>query len=171
MPSLPRVFTEGGINHVYCRASRGEAVFVDETEAAAFVDILRRVKCRAGGECTPFWGVRDPNHNYPQIIDLRVIVGGGGGNRTHVRGTPIAGFSVCSRRFKSHPVVGRRRPTVGPDRKSRSPRSGAVVTQPIKTTSNLRSMGEISRPTWLPKQPVRSRYWQLSFAPTFFTRR
>jgi len=34
-----------------------------------------------------------------------------------------------------------RRPTVGPARKSRSPRSGAVVTQPIKTTSNLRSMG------------------------------
>jgi len=107
MPRMPRVFIEDGIYHVYCRASRGEAVFVDETEAAAFVDILRRVKCRAGGECTPFWGVRDPNHNSPQIIDLRGIVGGGGGNRTHVRGTPIAGFSVCSRRFKSHPVVGR----------------------------------------------------------------
>ena len=46
MPRKPRVFVEGGIYHVYCRASRGEAVFADDTEAAAFVDILRRVKSR-----------------------------------------------------------------------------------------------------------------------------
>lgn len=46
MPRKPRVFIEGGIYHVYCRAARGEAVFADETEAAAFVDILRRIKGR-----------------------------------------------------------------------------------------------------------------------------
>ncbi len=48
MPRKPRVFVEGGIYHVYCRASRGEAVFADETEAAAFVDILRKIKQRDG---------------------------------------------------------------------------------------------------------------------------
>jgi len=48
MPRKPRVFIEGGIYHVHCRTSRGEAVFVDEAEAAAFVDVLRRVKERDG---------------------------------------------------------------------------------------------------------------------------
>jgi len=48
MPRKPRLFIEGGIYHVYCRASRGEAVFADQTEAAAFVDILQRVKSRDG---------------------------------------------------------------------------------------------------------------------------
>jgi hypothetical protein len=36
MPRKPRVFIDGGIYHVYCRASRGEAVFADETEATGF---------------------------------------------------------------------------------------------------------------------------------------
>jgi len=44
-------------------------------------------------------GVRDPNNKSPQVSALRGIIGGGGGNRTHVRGTPVAGFSVCSRLF------------------------------------------------------------------------
>ncbi len=48
MPRKPRIFIEGGIYHVYCRASRGEAVFADETEATAFVDNLRKVKVRDG---------------------------------------------------------------------------------------------------------------------------
>ena len=48
MPRKPRVFIEGGIYHVYCRTSRGEAVFVDEAEAAAFVDVFQRVKDRDG---------------------------------------------------------------------------------------------------------------------------
>ena len=48
MPRKPRVFIEGGIYHVYCRASRGEAVFADEAEAAAFVGVLRKVKERDG---------------------------------------------------------------------------------------------------------------------------
>lgn len=48
MPRKPRVFIDGGIYHVYCRASRGEAVFADEAEAAAFVDVLQRVKSRDG---------------------------------------------------------------------------------------------------------------------------
>ena len=48
MPRKPRVFIEGGIYHVYCRASRGEAVFADEAEAAAFIDVLKRVKDRDG---------------------------------------------------------------------------------------------------------------------------
>ena len=48
MPRKPRVFIEGRIFHVYCRASRGEAVFADDTEATAFVDILQKIKCRDG---------------------------------------------------------------------------------------------------------------------------
>jgi len=36
---------------------------------------------------------------------FRRKAGGGGGNRTHVRGTSIAGFSVCSRLKKSRPTV------------------------------------------------------------------
>ncbi|TFG38926.1 MAG: hypothetical protein E4H44_03040 [Candidatus Aminicenantes bacterium] len=46
MPRKPRVFIESGIYHVYCRAARGEVVFANQTEAAAFIDILRKIKCR-----------------------------------------------------------------------------------------------------------------------------
>ena len=67
---------------------------------------------------TGFWGVRDPNHNAPQIPDLRGIIGGGGGNRTHVRGTPVAGFSVCSRRFNLTPPAIVRRTPSGPSPKN-----------------------------------------------------
>ncbi len=42
------MFIEGGIYHVYCRASRGEAVFADHAEAAAFAGILQKVKERNG---------------------------------------------------------------------------------------------------------------------------
>jgi hypothetical protein len=48
MPRKPRVFIEGGIYHVYCRASRGEAVSADQSEAAAFVGVLQKVKERDG---------------------------------------------------------------------------------------------------------------------------
>jgi REP element-mobilizing transposase RayT len=48
MPRKPRVFIEGGIYHVYCRTSRGEAVFDDQVEAQAFVDVFRKVKERDG---------------------------------------------------------------------------------------------------------------------------
>ena len=48
MPRKPRVFIEGGIYHVYCRASRGEAVFADDTEASEFRGTLRRIKERDG---------------------------------------------------------------------------------------------------------------------------
>ena len=41
MPRKPRVFIEGGIYHVYCRASRGEVVFADDTEASEFRGTLR----------------------------------------------------------------------------------------------------------------------------------
>ncbi|RPI01627.1 MAG: hypothetical protein EHM71_16200 [Zetaproteobacteria bacterium] len=46
MPRKPRVFIDGGIYHVYCRASRGEAVFADETEATEFTRVVQRVKQR-----------------------------------------------------------------------------------------------------------------------------
>ena len=42
-----RVFIDGGIYHVYCRATRGEAVFADEAEAT-FVGVLQEVKERDG---------------------------------------------------------------------------------------------------------------------------
>ena len=48
MPRKPRVFIEGGIYHVYCRASRGEAVFDDHVEAQAFVEVYQKVKERDG---------------------------------------------------------------------------------------------------------------------------
>ena len=48
MPRKPRVFIDGGIYHVYCRASRGEAVFADETKGTGFTGIVQRVKERDG---------------------------------------------------------------------------------------------------------------------------
>lgn len=48
MPRKPRVFIDGGIYHVCSRASRGEAVFADEAEAASFVGVLQKVKARDG---------------------------------------------------------------------------------------------------------------------------
>ncbi len=48
MPRKPRVFIEGGVYHVYCRASRGEAVFADDTEASEFTGIVQRIKERDG---------------------------------------------------------------------------------------------------------------------------
>jgi hypothetical protein len=47
LPRKPRIFIEGGTYHVYCRDSRGEAVFADIAEATAFVDTLPKVKDRA----------------------------------------------------------------------------------------------------------------------------
>jgi hypothetical protein len=48
MPRKSRVFIDGGIYHVYCRATRGEAVFADQAEAAASVGVLQKVKERDG---------------------------------------------------------------------------------------------------------------------------
>jgi len=44
MPRKPRVFIDGGIYHMYCRASLGEAVFADQAETAAFVGVLQKIK-------------------------------------------------------------------------------------------------------------------------------
>jgi REP element-mobilizing transposase RayT len=48
MPRKPRIFIEGGIYHVYCRASRGEAVFADDAEAKEFIQVAQRIKERDG---------------------------------------------------------------------------------------------------------------------------
>ena len=48
MPRKPRVFVEGGAYHVYCRTGRGARVFDEAEEAAAFVEVLRKVKERDG---------------------------------------------------------------------------------------------------------------------------
>ncbi len=48
---------------------------------------------------------------------LRQEFGGGGGNRTHVRGTSIAGFSVCSRLFHLIPRSVSWQPSARPARK------------------------------------------------------
>lgn len=48
MPRRPRVFVAGAVYHVYARVARGERVFGDAREAAAFVDVLRAVKREHG---------------------------------------------------------------------------------------------------------------------------
>ena len=52
-----------------------------------------------------------------QSTGLSPGFGGGGGNRTHVRGTSVAGFSVCSRLFHLTPWSVSWRPSAGPARK------------------------------------------------------
>jgi REP element-mobilizing transposase RayT len=46
MPRPPRIFVDGAIYHVYCRAARGEPVFADDAEALDFVDTLAEIKQR-----------------------------------------------------------------------------------------------------------------------------
>ena len=48
MPRPNRILIEGGIYHVYNRIGRGERVFDEETEASAFVSLLRDVVERDG---------------------------------------------------------------------------------------------------------------------------
>jgi putative transposase len=48
MPRRPRVFVAGAVYHVVGRVARGEGVFADAREAAAFVDVLRAVKREHG---------------------------------------------------------------------------------------------------------------------------
>ena len=43
MPRKLRMFVEGGVYHVYCRVSRGDGVFLDESEAESFLEIVRNV--------------------------------------------------------------------------------------------------------------------------------
>ena len=64
MPRKPRVFIEGGIYHVCCRASRGEAVFADQAEAAAFVGVLQKVKERDGLVLFA-WAGEEPRERQP----------------------------------------------------------------------------------------------------------
>ena len=46
MPRSDRIFVEGGVYHVYNRLGRGESVFLDEDEAAAFTELLRVITQR-----------------------------------------------------------------------------------------------------------------------------
>jgi REP element-mobilizing transposase RayT len=46
MPRSDRIFVEGGVYHVYNRLGRGESVFLEEDEAAAFTELLRDVSQR-----------------------------------------------------------------------------------------------------------------------------
>jgi REP element-mobilizing transposase RayT len=48
MPRPERVFVAGGVYHVYNRIGRGERAFDGAEEAAAFVELLRRVVSRDG---------------------------------------------------------------------------------------------------------------------------
>jgi REP element-mobilizing transposase RayT len=48
MPRPKRIFIPGAIYHVYARVGRGEPVFAESSEAAAFVDIVRATKKRDG---------------------------------------------------------------------------------------------------------------------------
>jgi REP element-mobilizing transposase RayT len=48
MPRPDRVFVEGGVYHVYNRIGRGERAFDGAEEAAAFVELFRRVVSRDG---------------------------------------------------------------------------------------------------------------------------
>ena len=43
MPRAGRVFFDGAVYHVYNRLARGERVFEDESEAKAFIELLREV--------------------------------------------------------------------------------------------------------------------------------
>ena len=60
MPRPDRIFVEGGCYHVYNRLGRGERVFDQETEAVAFVGLLRDVVDRDG--LTVFAWTLMPNH-------------------------------------------------------------------------------------------------------------
>ncbi|MCP4903243.1 MAG: hypothetical protein GY906_40290 [bacterium] len=44
MPRKPRLFVPGAIYHVYCRTARGELVFVDDTEAEEFIEVVKEVR-------------------------------------------------------------------------------------------------------------------------------
>ncbi len=48
MPRAPRIFIEGGIDHVYNRFTRGEPVFAVDGEAQSFVELMREIKQRDG---------------------------------------------------------------------------------------------------------------------------
>ena len=78
---------------IVCRAHRGEEM---RLTAACHGPQLR------GGEECGLVCVRLRAAHYAVTNSafnqrLKAEFGGGGGNRTHVRGTPVAGFSVCSR--------------------------------------------------------------------------
>ena len=72
MPRKPRIFIEGGIYHVYCRTSRGEAVFADEAEAAEFTGVVRRIKERDG--LVVFAWVLMANHSHVTLRTAEVVL-------------------------------------------------------------------------------------------------
>ena len=54
----------GGIYHVCCRASLGEAVFADQAETAAFVGVLQRIK-EWDGLVLFAWAGEEPRERQP----------------------------------------------------------------------------------------------------------
>lgn len=70
MPRSNRVFLSGGIYHVYARVARGETIFAEETEAEAFVDVVRAAKERDGFRVFA-WALM-PNHYHMAIRTGRV---------------------------------------------------------------------------------------------------
>jgi REP element-mobilizing transposase RayT len=55
------VFVNGAMYHVYCRTSRGDAIFADRAATEGFVEILREVK-RRNGQTVFAWCVMS-NHS------------------------------------------------------------------------------------------------------------
>jgi REP element-mobilizing transposase RayT len=71
MPRHHRLFLPGAIYHVFCRVSRGEFVFDDESEAIQFIEVLRKVRDLDGW--TVFAWCLMGNH-YHLVLKTRDIV-------------------------------------------------------------------------------------------------
>jgi len=99
----------------------------------------------------------------PQFFEtkFRRIAGGGGGNRTHVRGTSIAGFSVCSRLLNLARRSVSWRPSTRASPKNLGHRLRASRRPSPSNIVHPRPTGRVKGRTWLPKQPVRSYCRQL----------
>ena len=72
MPRKAGVFIEGGIHPVYCGASRGEAVFADEVEAASLVDVLQKVRGDGRREVRVA-GPDGAGHAFPPLCRRRAV--------------------------------------------------------------------------------------------------
>jgi len=103
----------------------------------------------------------------PQFFEtwFRRIAGGGGGNRTHVRGTSIAGFSVCSRLLHLARWSVSWRPSTRTSPKNLGHRVRAPRRPSPSNIVHPRPTGRAMGRTWLPKQPVRSCCRQLKLPP------
>jgi REP element-mobilizing transposase RayT len=93
VPRRPRILIEGGLYHVYNRFARGECVFEDPEEAAAFVDLLREVK-RRDGLTILAWALLS-NHYH---IALRTSAIPLSRSMKHLQGTYSRGFNRRWRR-------------------------------------------------------------------------